>query len=221
MPSLFSFFTNLFRRRRPTRPTRQQRQQPTPPRTSGGEELTQFLTGYTIFPETTHIFSARYLPESQTLQLTDQNAHTHNIGSIDLAKAEQFFSSRADTKDKWLEGRYEVDYGRPQGPEDERDYDDKGTANAFVSGQMALHFMSSFGPIAVKYRPEIRALGIEMKDGFIASFTDVPPDFVAALAKAPSKGKFWHAQMKMGYQADGKHWIHRYPYHPGINVNSL
>jgi hypothetical protein len=200
---------------------------PTPkqdPSFSGGDLLTQFLEGYTLFPETGSIHSARYLAAQQQLEITDQGLHLHSYDGIDLARAADFFN--AGDKDAWLRKDYfasyrPVDLGRPVTPTDIRVTAHPAHMQSFLSGLLTLHFTSSFGPCEAKYRQDLQALGCVFKDGFVCTYTDFPVNKAEALAASTSKGKWIWAHVFDGFIPGTRKWRHKFGYKPGVWVDDL
>jgi hypothetical protein len=176
--------------------------------------LDHFLKGYTIFPDAGSIMSARYVSERQQLEIMDHAAGLHTYDDVDAVMAEQFYST--DNKDQWLADTYQktahrpVDLGRPIEPQDIRVTADPAHMKAFVDGHLTLHFTSSFGPVVAKYDPKKEALGCVFKSGFVGTYLNVPKSEAESLAASTSKGKWFHAHVKLGYNPD-RTWIHRYP----------
>lgn len=84
----------------------------------------------------------------------------------------------------------------------------------FVTGQAPLFVSSSWLDYA-RYHPEAQELEIGYRGGWVAFYGPLSPEVAESFERAGSKGGWVHKNLKAGYQADGKHWIHATGYRPG------
>lgn len=105
------------------------------------------------------------------------------------------------------------EFGRPQSSDETREFFGRDLLTDFLLHRGSISFQSSFADYA-RYDVNKELLEFGFRDGsWHAVYKGVPIDIARSLAQAPSKGKWIHKHLKIGYHPDGT-WVHRYEYHP-------